>query len=455
MSSRQTVDVAAAIDAAPLSRFQIKTIALCFILAMVDGFDTQSIAFVAPAIAEIWQTPFSEFGPVFGLGLLGSTIGTLAFGLSGDRHGRKMAVLMSVVIFGIGSLTTIWATSLQELMVLRFFTGIGLGGALPNIIALASEYAPRQRRASLVTMMFCGFPLGAVAGGIISAKLIPAFGWESVFILGAVLALAVVPIVGIALPESIRILASRPTETERAAAIMRQISPSLPAGPDVTYTLSETAYPNASVKHLFTENRGAGTVCLWVMFFMTLLLSYFLVNWLPLVLRQAGFPLEKAVLGTVVLNAGGIVGCIVLGRLIDRHGAYKIIAPAYVLGAFFIAGIGMTATAPSATMAVIFMAGFFAIGAQFSAVALASSYYATSIRATGVGWSMGVGRVGSMIGPVVGGVLVGAGLSMQGLFLMAAMTPVLAGTAVFLMSRFNPTAKDSSGDAERAPQPQH
>ena len=387
-------------------------------------------------------------------GYLGPPLGTLAFGFAGDRYGRKAALIPSMVIFGVGSFITIWATSLTELMAIRFFTGIGLGGALPNIIALASEYAPARKRASMVTMMFCGFPLGAVAGGILSAQLIPTLGWESVFILGGVLAVAFVPVVYVALPESIRFLASRPQYAALVSDIMHRIDPRLSASSETQFTLAEAAMTKSSVRSLFTDNRAVGTLLIWTMFFMTLLLSYFLVNWLPLLLRQAGFPLEQAVLGTVVLNAGGIIGCIVLGRLIDRYGPYAVIAPAYIVGAVFIGCIGLTESTPALTMPIIFVAGFFAIGAQFSAVALAAAFYITPIRATGVGWSMGVGRVGSMIGPVVGGILVGAGFSLQGLFLMAAITPVLAGLSVFLMPRIGGVKTEAKPAAQNAA-PQH
>lgn len=453
MSSRLTVDIAAVIDAAAVSGFQIRTIGLCFLLAMIDGFDTQSIAFVAPAIAEAWQTPFSAFGPVFGIGLLGSTVGTLTLGFAGDRRGRKTVLIPSVVLFGLGSLATVWAASLNELMAFRFITGIGLGGAMPNIIALASEYAPARSRATLVTTMFCGFPLGAVLGGMASAKMIPAFGWDSVFVIGGALALAFVPVALTALPESIRYLALQAGGETKVAAILGRIDPLRANDKIVHYVIADSAHAKTSVKHLFTEGRAAGTSLLWTMFFMTLLLSYFLVNWLPLTLRQAGFPLEKAVLGTVVLNIGGIIGSIVLGRLIDRAGPYIVIWPAFIVGAVFIGAIGFAENAPGLIMLLIFAGGFFAIGAQFSAVALAAAYYITPIRATGIGWSMGVGRVGSMIGPLVGGVLVGEGYGLKELFLLASVTPVIAGLAVFLMPRFgNPAVTQKPKRLTATPQ---
>ncbi|MCB2107129.1 MAG: MFS transporter [Rhodobacteraceae bacterium] len=447
MTSNRTVDITTVIDSAHVSSFQIRTIALCFVLSMVDGFDMQAIAYVAPAMAADWGVAGPSFGPVFGIGLLGSTIGTVLFGPAGDRFGRKTVLIPSILVFGTCSILTISASTMDDLMIYRLITGIGLGGALPNIIALASEYAPKRRRASLVTIMFCGFPFGAVVGGIISARLIPAYGWEAVFILGGGLALVALPVTWFLMPESIRFLAMRQGMAEKAAAILRRIDPAGNFSDSDRFVIGEHAMTGATVRLLFTEKRAFGTLMIWTLFFMSLLLSYFMVNWLPLALQQAGLPLTAAVLATATLNAGGIVGCIVFGRVIDKRGPYTIIGTAYLIGAVFVGAIGFAASSAPVVMAVVFAAGFFAIGAQFCAVALVTEFYATAIRATGVGWSMGIGRIGSMIGPVVGGVLLGAGLGIDMLFLCAAITPVLAGLAVFAMARSPQNAAASQSAA--------
>src|SRR4051794_28844427 len=200
------VDVVAVIDRVPLSRLQWMTIVLCGIVAILDGFDTQAIAFVAPLIAKDMQTEMSAFGPVFGAGLLGLTVGALAFGPIADRVGRKPVIIVLSLTFGVFALATPVVQSLEALMVMRFLTGLGLGGAMPNIIALTSEYSPKHRRATLVTLMFCGFPLGAVLGGLISAKPMAHYGWPAVFYLGGILPIVVLPFLMLWLPESIRFL---------------------------------------------------------------------------------------------------------------------------------------------------------------------------------------------------------------------------------------------------------
>ena len=199
--AQANVDVAAVIDRVPLGRLQWITIVLCGLVAILDGFDTQAIAFVAPLIARDMQLEMSAFGPVFGAGLLGLTVGALAFGPAADRWGRKPIIILSTLVFGLFALLTPAVHSLNALMIMRFLTGLGLGGAMPNIIALTSEYSPAGKRATLVTLMFCGFPLGAVLGGLISAQLMAKFGWPVVFYLGGVLPLALLPFLLLWLPE--------------------------------------------------------------------------------------------------------------------------------------------------------------------------------------------------------------------------------------------------------------
>jgi AAHS family 4-hydroxybenzoate transporter-like MFS transporter len=403
MTTTATVD-AAAIDGAPFSRSQKRIVLLCALVAMLDGFDTQAIAFVAPVVAAAWGLPVSAFGAVFGAGLAGLMVGALAFGPAADRYGRRRVIIATTALFGSLTLLTALAQSLPMLLVLRFLTGLGLGGAMPNIIALTAECAPARLRATTVSIMFCGFPLGAVLGGMLAAKMIPAFGWESTFWLGGALPLLLLPALIAWLPESKRFLAERD-------------------GGKVT------------VAKLFGAGRTSVTLLLWLVFFMNLLLLYFLVNWLPSLLRQAGVPLDKAILSTALLNLGGIVGAITFARLIDGAGAYRVLPAAYSAAALATVAIGHATNAGFATlMALVFVAGFCVIGAQISINALAANLYATEVRATGVGWALGIGRAGSIVGPVVGGFLVATGLALGPLFTIAAAPAAVAALAVVLLS---------------------
>jgi MFS transporter, AAHS family, 4-hydroxybenzoate transporter len=435
-AQQTSVDVAAVIDRVPVGRLQWTTIALCGLVAILDGFDTQAIAFVAPLIAKDLQLEMSVFGPVFGAGLLGLTVGALTLGPVADRRGRKPVVIVSTLVFGAFSLLTPFIESLNGLMIMRFLTGLGLGGAMPNIIALTSEYSPKARRATLVTLMFCGFPLGAVLGGLISAQLMAKYGWPIVFYMGGVLPLVLLPFLALWLPESIRYLVARGTAHERALAILRRVDPAGGYRDGTHCVLPEQSSEGSPVSQLFAGGRAFGTGLLWVVFFCNLLILYFLINWLPSVLQQAGMPIERAIIATVVLNAGGIVGGLALGGLVDRRQPFGILTLAYAAAAASVAIIGLAAMASiPVLMLVIFAAGFFVIGSQYCMNALAANYYPTTLRSTGVGWALGIGRIGSIIGPVVGGAMIAGGWHTGQLFFATAMPALLSSVAVFLIGQ--------------------
>jgi AAHS family 4-hydroxybenzoate transporter-like MFS transporter len=433
MSAPNTVDVTEAIEQTRFGSFQVLIVTLCAWIALLDGFDTQSIAYVAPVIAEQWGIPMAGFGPIFGAGLAGLAVGAFILSPVADRFGRKGVILLSVLLFGVFALITARATSLNELLIYRFLTGLGLGGAMPNIIALTSEYAPKRIRAVLIAVMFCGFPLGSTVGGVVSAPLISAFGWQSVFILGGILPLLSLVALGIWLPESIRYLVARGVADRRIAHLLMRLNPTIPQQAGNRYVIHGPPAVGFPVTKLFQEGRAQMTTLLWVAFFMNLLVMYFLVNWMPSLLKASGLPLNVAILSTAVLNAGGVVGAIVLGRFVDRLDPYLVLGGAYSASALFIAGIAMGTSNLWFLMIATFLAGFGVVGAQIGVNALAAGLYPTSIRSTGVGWALGVGRIGSIIGPVAGGILLNFGWNAQSVVLIAAVPALFAGVAVFAL----------------------
>ena len=405
------MQVAAILDAgapakdAPFGAAQKRIVLLCALVAMLDGFDTQAIAFVAPVIAAQWGLQTAAFGPVFGAGLAGLMVGALVFGPAADRWGRRKVVIGTTALFGLLTLLTAWASSMPELLALRFLTGLGLGGAMPNIIALTAESAPQRSRATMVSLMFCGFPLGAVFGGLIAAKMIPAAGWASVFWLGGILPLLLLPALAAWLPAAD---GGRPTVAAQGAPVAR----------------------------LFAHEHRTRTLLLWVVFFMNLLLLYFLVNWLPSLLRQAGIALDKAIIATALLNLGGIVGALLFARFIDRLGARRVLPLAYIAAAICTVAIGRSTGAGfAALMTMVVFTGLAVIGAQISINALAAGSYPADMRSTGVGWALGIGRAGSIVGPVVGGMLLATGLPTEQLFTIAALPAIVAAVAVLLLPR--------------------
>jgi AAHS family 4-hydroxybenzoate transporter-like MFS transporter len=339
---------------------------------------------------------------------------------------------------GVFSIATPFAGSIDTLLVLRFLTGLGLGGAMPNVIALSAEYTPARLRSTAIGVMFCGFPLGAVLGGLLAAQIIPAFGWQSVFIIGGVVPLLFSFVLAFALPESVRFVAGKSGSDGKVRDLIRRAVPNvqLPSGVRFHTTQAAGASRSAALAELFGADRIAATIMLWAAFFMNLLMYYFLINWLPLTLQQAGIALSQAILFTALLNAGGIVGTVVLARVIDRTGSFRILWLVLLAAAVAIAAIGTVSREGSVALAIaVFAAGFCVNGAQNNMNALAAGLYTTPVRATGVGFALGIGRIGSILGPLVGGILLAANMPLQNLFIIGALPALVAAGSMWMLTR--------------------
>jgi AAHS family 4-hydroxybenzoate transporter-like MFS transporter len=429
----QTVDVSAVIDRAPVGAFQKLTMAICGLVVFLDGFDAQVIGPVAPAIAKAWGVAVASFGLAFSAGLAGLMCGALVFGPVADRYGRKKVLVASTLIFALGSLSTMAASGVGSLILWRFLTGIGLGGAMPNTIALTAEYAPARLRGLLVSIMFIGFPLGGFVGGLAAAPLVASFGWPGVFAAGGLLPLAVVPLLIWVLPESIRFLAARKEAGARVAATLRRIDPALSLAAETRFHLPEEPLSGLPVRHLLSEGRGAGTVLLWVAFFMNLLVIYFVLNWLPAMLQGAGLSFERATRVAALFSFGGMIGGVAIGRLGDRGNPFVPIAAAFLAGAVSLAAIGSSGTSLVPLIAAILVGGFAIPGAQFAMNALAAAVYPTAVRSTGVSWALGIGRLGAIVGPFIGGELLRFAVGAQQIFFLAALPALIACAAILAL----------------------
>lgn len=429
-----SVDLAGFIEARPVGRRQVHLLLMCAAVLFTDGFDTQAIGYVAPALAREWQLGRGALGSVFSAGLFGLLLGSLVFSPIADRIGRKQIVIGSTIAFGLLTLATTLAPDVVTLTVLRFLTGLGLGGAMPNAVALTAEVSPHRRRATMVMAMFCGFSLGAAVGGLIAAAMIPALGWRSVFVLGGVAPLLLGVYLMRALPESARFLALKGSENARVSRIVAWLFPNdvPPAG--TRYTVAEEAAHGIPVRELFTEGRTRFTLLLWTVFFMSLVDLYFLSNWLPTVLSDLGASVSAASVIGSMLQVGGLVGTFALGRVIDRF-SFRALAVTYLMAAVAIAAVGLAHQSVPGVTAAIFAAGFCIVGGQIAANGLASGSYPTAARATGVGWALGIGRVGSIVGPALGGLLLSLHWSTEGLFGVATIPALGAAAAAFVLSR--------------------
>lgn len=448
-----TLTVNQIIDGRPLSRFQISTIALCGLILLLDGFDTQCIGFLAPAISESLSIPLKAFGPVFSSGLIGLMIAAMAMGPVADRWGRKWPVVLSAATFAVFALLTARAVSLEQLIVFRFLTGLGLGGAMPNVVALTSEYSPKRLQAVFVGMLFVGMPLGALVGAAVSYRMIPLWGWRSVFYLGGILPLVIALLLIRFLPESVRFLTAGGGNVRAISRTMRKIAPDIsPAEIDLSVHVPEPRpSEGVAVLGLFTEERALGTILLWTQFFMNLLMLYFIVNWLPGLLRQSGLAVSAGVIAVSVFSLGGIVGCLAEGRIMNSCGAYPTLLAEFVISAMLVGLMALVTNSFATLMVVTFVLGVAIQGAQAGLNALAANFYPTAVRSTGVGWALGVGRVGSIVGPAIGGVLLSIGWTPQRIFLAGMAPALLASMTVLWSSRVHGRAGTFQTGLERGP----
>jgi MFS transporter, AAHS family, 4-hydroxybenzoate transporter len=428
------VDVIGLIDRHPVTGFQIGVLFLCMLVAALDGFDTQAIGYTAPAIAAAIHLPMPQFGQVGSAGLVGAAIGALSFGPFADLFGRKGFMILAMVVFAIFSYMTAQSASLAQLLAYRFLAGLGLGGATPAFLAMGAELAPKRLRDVFVTVLFASFPAGGLIGSLTSAWVIPNFGWQAVFYIGAVAPLVIAVILAIWLPESVRYLLARNKRLDAVRRTLEHIMPgAIPAGAELAAT-PDPARQGAPVTHLFTEGRAVPTVLLWVPFFMVFMVLVTVTFWTPAVLNSVGFSLSAAALIVGLNNLGSVCASAMSGWAVHRFGAYRVLIPAFIVGGLCLAWFGQATTSVTMLGIASFLAGFFVGGTGTGLIAVAAGMYPTAIRSTGIGWAMGMGRVGQFFGPVLTGILVGLGYKAGGIFYAAAV-PCFIGALflVFLM----------------------
>ncbi len=408
------LDVQTFINQQPLSVYQWRVVILCFLIVFLDGLDTAAMGFIAPALSQEWGIDRASLGPVMSAALIGMVFGALGSGPLADRFGRKVVLVGAVLVFGGFSLASAYATNVDQLLVLRLLTGLGLGAGMPNATTLLSEYTPERLKSLLVTSMFCGFNLGMAGGGFLSAKMIPAYGWHSLLVIGGVLPLLLVVVLMVWLPESARFLVVRNRGTEKVRKTLAPIAPEVVAQAGSFSVPEQKAVAARNVfAVIFSGTYGVGTLLLWLTYFMGLVIVYLLTSWLPTLMRDSGASMEQAAFIGALFQFGGVLSAVIVGWAMDRYNPHKVIGIFYLLAGVFAYAVGQSLGNITLLATLVLIAGMCVNGAQSAMPSLAARFYPTQGRATGVSWMLGIGRFGAILGAWSGATLLGLGWNFE------------------------------------------
>lgn len=431
----QTFQVNDFVDGQRIRSFNIMLLVWSFLTMFADGFDLNSLGFAAPDLTRLWGIARSEMGPVLSANLVGIFIGAPLLGWAGDKYGRRPVIIGGTLLYGVMTLFMAWSTTMEQMMVLRFIAGIGIGGIMPNTISLNSELTPKKFRSTLIVLMFMGITTGSTGVGLVAAYFMQDYGWQIIFHSGGILPIAIAVGLYFALPESLKFLATKPERHAELIATARKMRPDLTIADDARFENPPIVVGSEGrISELFKGSLALITPLLWVCFCIALMANFFLNNTLPLIYDQYGIDAQEAALTATMYHAGGIFGGLLISVLLDRTG-FLIVAVLFAIALPSVALLGLENMHFIGMASVAGLAGIAILGAQFGNNAAAGLIYPTSIRAKGVGMALSIGRFGSIIGPTVGAQLLGMNLTMQNLFLLAC-TPILIGlVAALALSR--------------------
>ena len=438
----KSVNVEELIDRQKFGVFGVRVLVLALLALIIDGYDVQVMSFAAPSLLKAWHLQRSAFAPVFSASLFGIMFGAPLFGWLGDRIGRKACIVISSVVYGLFSLAFLLAHDLPTLLVLRFLAGVGMGGVFPNAVAIAAELAPRRLRAGMASIISIGITIGGVIPGLVVTELPPGPVFHRLFLIGGVLPLVLAALLALALPESLTFLIQKGGSRARIARQVRQIDPGIEAGDDVEFILPpRPASEPVGFAALFAGQMAAITPLLWLMFCATLLSIYMLTSWMPMLVEASGYSASQAAAANSLFQVGGTLGGVMVGLLLGRFGM-RLVAVLFV-ACLMAVGIAARAQLTDAGLAAAIAAcGFCLIGAQCALNGTTGLAYPTAVRARGLGMALGVGRVGSVAGPLLAGVMVAGGVtSARDLFELPLIPLAIGAVAAFVvMGRLKPVS---------------
>lgn len=428
----RNIDVNDIVDNATFNKFHWKVLFWCTLIIIFDGYDLVIYGVVLPLLMDQWGLNPYVAGLLGSSALFGMMFGAMSFGMLSDKLGRKKTIIMCVVLFSVTTVINGFATTPWEFGILRFIAGLGIGGVMPNVVSLMSEYSPKKSRSTLVALMFSGYAVGGMMSAGLGIWIVPNFGWEIMFYL-AIVPMLMLPFMLKFLPESVAFLMAQKREGE-ARSILQRVAPDRNITERDVLIVPPTTESKAPVLELFRDGRAMSTMMFWTAFFCCLLMVYALGSWLPKLMSSAGYALSSSLMFLMVLNVGAIVGAVGGGWLADRFSLRSVLVSFFLLGSGSLILLGYES--PMWFLYTLMgIAGATTIGSQILLYAYVAQYYPTSIRSTGLGWASGIGRNGAIVGPMLGGTLLAMALPHQMNFLALAIPGAIATVAIALVDR--------------------
>jgi AAHS family benzoate transporter-like MFS transporter len=427
------VDVHKIIDEAKFNRFHWVLLFWCALVIIFDGYDLVIYGVVLPKLMAEWGLTPMQAGALGSYALFGMMFGAMFFGPLSDKIGRKKVIAICVTLFSLFTFINGFASNMTEFGICRFIAGLGIGGVMPNVVALMTEYSPKKIRSLLVTIMFSGYSVGGMLSAGFGIWLIPAYGWSAVFFV-AITPLLLLPLILYFLPESPAFLL-RSKRDGKMGDILSRIDPGYAPGKVVQYNYATgNISTQAPLLALFKDGRMLTTLMFWVSFFMCLLMVYALGSWLPKLMNKAGYPMGSSLMFLMVLNIGAIFGAVGGGWLADKFPPRRVLSIFFVIAACSISLLGIKSNTLTLNLLVA-IAGATTIGSQILLYAFVAQYYPLRIRSTGIGWASGVGRSGAILGPILGGTLLSMNLPLEFNFYMFAIPGAIACIAISMAGK--------------------
>lgn len=450
MTPANTINITDTIDNSQLRSFQIGVFVLCGLCLIMDGFDVQAWGYVAPSLFGEWGIP-SAAGRVASVTLIGVLVGSLLFSMLADKIGRRPVLIGATLYFSALTLLTAQVTTLDQLLLIRLIGGLGLGAIMPNAVALVGEYSPKRSRVMAMLVVSNGFTIGAAVAGFIATYLIPRFGWRSVFYFGGTVPLVIGLLMFVSLPESLQFLTLRKKSAGTIGRWLKRIEPQADIRPDTRFVVNEDKKEGLPIVTLFHDGRAMGTLLLWTMQFMNLINLYMLSTWLPTIARGMGMTTTAALMFGTTFQTGGAIGSVAIAQPIQKWGFFSVLIGCFAGAGVMIALLGQPGLSVAMLFVIVFLVGFGIFSGQAGNNALAATYYPTDLRSTGVGAALGIGRIGSILGPTAAEFMRPRYTTHQ-LFIAFAVPALLSAVAVALFRvTTRPTASTSAAKASTIP----